>query len=171
MSVKHLPLGTPEQFNVLIEISKGSQDKYEYDEKLDIMKLDRVLYSAQAFPTNYGFIPETRALDGDHADVMLFSTNPILPGTVVEARAIGIMEMIDSGEQDNKILAVPTKDPRFADYHNLNDLPAHTLKEIKNFYENIKVLQGKIVEVKEFFGPEKALEEIKETNTRYQKNG
>ena len=171
MSIHTLPFGTPEKFHVLVEIPKGSQDKYEYDEELHVMKLDRVLYSAQAFPTNYGFIPETRALDGDHADAMLFSTNPIFPGTVVEARAIGFMEMIDSGEVDNKILAVPTKDPRFADFNTLEDLPAHVLKEIQNFYENIKVLQGKTVEVKGFFGPERAIEELKETNERYKTQG
>lgn len=171
MSIQQLPFGTPEKFNVLVEIPKGSQDKYEYDEELHIIKLDRVLYSSQAFPTNYGFIPETRALDGDHADAMLFSTNPIFPGTVVEARAIGILDMIDSGEVDNKILAVPVKDPRFNDILTLEDLPAHVLKEIENFYQNIKVLQGKVVETKGFSGPEKAIEELKSTNERYKAQG
>lgn len=171
MSIHSLPFGTPEKFHVLVEIPKGSQDKYEYDEELHVMKLDRVLYSSQIFPTNYGFIPETRALDGDHADAMLFSTNPIFPGTVVEARAIGFMEMIDSGEVDNKILAVPVKDPRFSEYKDLSSIPPHVLKEIQNFYENIKVLQGKKVEVKGFEGPERAIKELKETNERFQKEG
>ncbi len=171
MSIHSLPFGTPEKFHVLVEIPKGSQDKYEYDEELHVMKLDRVLYSSQIFPTNYGFIPETRALDGDHADAMLFSTNPIFPGTVVEARAIGFMEMIDSGEVDNKILAVPVKDPRFSEYKDLSSIPPHVLKEIQNFYENIKVLQGKKVEVKGFEGPERAIQELKETNERFQKEG
>ena len=94
MGLKDVPFGDVEKFNVIIEIAQGSQDKYEYDEKLDIIKLDRVLFSAQRYPANYGFIPETRADDGDHTDVLVFSTNPIFPGAVVEARAIGYMKYI-----------------------------------------------------------------------------
>lgn len=169
--MKNLPFGTPEKFNVVVEISKGSQDKYEFDEELEVIKLDRVLYSAQAFPTNYGFIPETRALDGDHADAMLFSTNPIVVGAVVEARAIGMLDMVDSGEVDNKILCVPVKDPRFNDILTLEDLPAHTLKEIENFYQNIKVLQGKVVETKGYKGVEEAKAELISTNERFQAQG
>src|SRR6478672_7619639 len=125
MSLKQVPFGSPEKFNVIIEISQGSQDKYEYDEELDVIKLDRVLYSAVRFPANYGFIPETRADDGDHTDVLLFSTNPIMPGAVVEARAIGFMNMNDSGEIDNKILAVPVADPRYEHVKALKDLSEH----------------------------------------------
>lgn len=171
MSIQNLPFGTPEKFHVLVEISKGSQDKYEYDEELHVIKLDRVLYGSQAFPTNYGFIPETRAEDGDHSDAMLFSTNPIPVGVIVEARAIGIMGMIDSGEQDNKILAVPVKDPRFEDFKDLSDIPAHVIKEIQNFYETYKVLQGKKVEVTGFEGPEKAIEELKRTSEVFKNKG
>lgn len=169
MSLKTLPFGETDGFNVVIEISKGSQDKYEYDEKLDVIKLDRVLYGAQRYPENYGFIPETRALDGDHADALVFSTNPLMPGTVVTARAIGFMEMVDSGDTDNKIIAVPTEDPRFADIASLEDLPVHALKEIQNFFETYKVLQGKKVEIKGFSGKDKAIQELENTRKAYSK--
>lgn len=167
MSIKDLPFGEMEAFNVVVEIPEGSQDKYEYDEKLDVIKLDRVLYGANRFPVNYGFVPETRALDGDHADVALLSTNPIATGSIVVARAIGFMEMIDSGEQDNKIIAVPIVDPRFSDVQSLGDLPQHKLKEIQNFFETYKVLQGKKVEVKGFAGKDRAIKELQDTKKAY----
>jgi len=170
MAIKDLKIGTPEQFNVVIEIPAGSQDKYEYDEEADVIKLDRVLYGAQRYPLNYGFIPETRALDGDHTDVLLFGTNPFMVGSVVEVRPIGFMEMIDGGEIDNKILAVPVKDPRFLGMQDLSDIPSHTLKEIQNFFETYKVLQNKKVEIKGFGKREDAIKEIKETSEAYLKS-
>lgn len=168
MGLKDVPFGKPEKFNVIIEISQGSQDKYEYDEELDVIKLDRVLYSAQRFPANYGFIPETRADDGDHTDVLLFSTNPILPGAVVEARAIGFMNMDDGGETDNKILAVPTEDPRFEHVKSFKEISEHSPREIKNFFETYKMLQNKQVTVGEFEGADKALAFIEQTRAAYQ---
>ncbi len=167
MGLKDVPFGDVEKFNVIIEIAQGSQDKYEYDEKLDIIKLDRVLFSAQRYPANYGFIPETRADDGDHTDVLVFSTNPIFPGAVVEARAIGYMNMIDGGEIDNKILAVPTEDPRFRDVQSLDDLSEHSPKEIKNFFETYKLLENKQVSIGGFENKEKAIEYIKGTREAY----
>lgn len=167
MGLKNVPFGKPEKFNVIIEIAQGSHDKYEYDEELDIIKLDRVLFSAQRYPYNYGFIPETRADDGDHTDVLLFSTNPIFPGAVVEARAIGFMNMEDGGEIDNKILAVPTEDPRFKNVKSLADLSEHSAKEIKNFFETYKILEEKQVKVGEFEGAEKALEYIEKTRAAF----
>jgi inorganic pyrophosphatase len=169
MNIKNLPFGEIEKFNAVIEVPKGSQDKYEYDEELDIIKLDRVLYGSQRFPFNYGFVPETRAQDGDHTDVLLVSTNTIVPGALVVCRAIGFMEMIDSGEVDNKIIAVPVADPRFNDTLTLEDLPAHTVKEIQNFFETYKILQNKKVEIKGFAGKERALEELKNTREVYSK--
>ncbi len=163
MSLKDVPFGSADIFNVIIEIAQGSHDKYEYDEELDVIKLDRVLFSAQRYPYNYGFIPQTRADDGDNTDVLLFSTNPIFPGAVVEARAIGFMNMIDGGEIDNKILAVPTKDPRFTHVKSLAELPEHSPKEIKNFFETYKLLENKSVSVGEFEGADKAKEYIEKT--------
>ncbi|GAC1412499.1 MAG: inorganic diphosphatase [Candidatus Doudnabacteria bacterium] len=167
MNIKDLPFGEIEAFHVVVEIPQGSQDKYEYDEKFDVIKLDRVLYGAQRFPANYGFVPQTRALDGDHADVVLFSTNPIIPGAVVTSRAIGFMEMVDGGEVDNKILAVPIDDPRFNDVQSLDDIPQHRLEEVKNFFETYKVLQKKNVEVKGFGDKARAIEELELTKKAY----
>jgi inorganic pyrophosphatase len=167
MNIKDLPFGEIEAFNIVVEIPQGSQDKYEYDEKLDVIKLDRVLFGSQRFPANYGFIPETRAEDGDHTDVLLFTTNPLPSGTVVVGRAIGFMEMIDGGEIDNKILAVPVKDPRFDDLKSIDDLPQHRVKEIENFFMTYKVLQGKKVEVKGFAGKDRAIQELESTRKAY----
>lgn len=167
MNIKDLPFGEIEAFNVVIEIPQGSQDKYEYDEELDVVKLDRVLYGSQRFPANYGFIPQTRAEDGDHTDVVLLSTNPLVPGTIAVGRAIGFMEMIDGGEKDNKIIAVPVKDPRFNDILTLEDLPQHKLAEIRNFFETYKLLQNKPVEVKGFEDKARAVQELENTKKAY----
>lgn len=167
MGLHNVPFGELDAFHVVVEIPMGSQDKYEYDEKLDVIKLDRVLYASYRFPANYGFVPETRAEDGDHTDVVLLSTNPLMAGTVAEARAIGFMEMVDSGENDNKIIAVPTKDPRFSDIMTLEDLPQHKIKEIQNFFETYKLLQNKKVEIKGFAGVDRATEELKKTRDVY----
>ncbi len=171
MNIKNLPFGEPEAFNVVIEVVQGTRNKYEYDEELDVIKLDRVLYGAQRFPANYGFIPQTRAEDGDHSDALVFSTDPLTPGTVVVARPIGMMDMIDTGELDNKILAVPVVDPRFADVQSLEDLPAHVLKEIQNFFETYKVLQNKKVEVKGFRDKAAALKELESTKAAFAQKG
>ncbi len=167
MSLHQVPFGELEAFNVVIEIAAGSQDKYEYDEALDVFKLDRVLFGSQRYPTNYGFVPETRAEDGDHSDALVFSTNPLLPGAVVTVRALGMMEMIDKGEVDNKLLCVPVGDPRFADTLTLQDLPEHTLKEIQNFFETYKVLENKKVEIKNFVDKQQALAELEATRKAF----
>lgn len=167
MSLKNVPFGSIEKFNVIIEIAQGSQDKYEYDEELDVIKLDRVLHTAQSYPTNYGFIPETRADDGDHTDVLLLSTNPIITGSVVEARAIGFMNMVDSDEIDNKIIAVPTEDPRFDHMTSLDDVPKHALKEYKHFFETLKMLQNKVITIGEYDSADKAREYIEQTRKVY----
>lgn len=167
MSLKDVPFGSPEKFNVIIEIAQGSQDKYEYDEELDVVKLDRVLFSSVRYPSNYGFIPETRADDGDHTDVLVFSTNPIFPGAVVEARTIGFMNMVDSGEIDNKILAVATADPRFKHVKSIADMSEHSPSEIKNFFETYKLLENKTVSIGEFEDAEKAMEYIEKTREAY----
>ena len=169
MSLKDVPFGEQGAFNVVVEIAAGTQDKYEYDEKADVIRLDRVLFGSQRYPANYGFIPETRAEDGDHTDVLLLGTNPFAVGSVVTARAIGFMKMIDSGDVDDKVIAVPVSDPRFADVLSLNDLPQHTLKEFKNFFETYKVLQGKSTEVKGFAGKDEAAAAISRGQAAYKK--
>jgi len=133
-----LPSGTVDEFNVVIEIPHGSQNKYELDPETGALFLDRVLYGAAFYPGNYGFIPSTKAEDGDALDVILYMTNPVPPATVVKSRAIGILKMEDSGEMDSKIIAVPTSDPYFNDIINLNDLPAHRIKELSDFFVNMQ---------------------------------
>ena len=147
-----LPSGTVEEFNVIIEIPYGSQNKYELDHKTGAIFLDRVLYSSEFYPFNYGFIPSTKAPDGDALDVAVFLTNPVPPGCVIKARAIGIIKKIDSGDQDDCILAVPTNDPRFANIKEVTDIEPHTLLEIQDFFASYKRLQNKVCTVEGVFG-------------------
>jgi inorganic pyrophosphatase len=133
-----LPSGTVDAFNVVIEIPYGSQNKYELDAETGSLVLDRVLYGAAFYPGNYGFIPSTKAPDGDALDVIVFMTNPVPPCTVVKCRALGMMTMIDSGEEDSKILAVPVDDPHFNDMKEVTDIPSHKIKELTDFFENMQ---------------------------------
>lgn len=144
--------GTAEEMNVIVEINKGSKNKYEIDKETGLIALDRALHSAQDFPFDYGFVPKTLWDDGDPLDVMILTTYPLLPGILVRVRPIAVMDMIDSGDSDAKILAVPTDDPRWKDVQDLGDVNKHTLKEIQHFYATYKNLQNKVVEVKEFSG-------------------
>jgi len=167
-----LPIGdkAPDIVNAVIEIPQGSQNKYEFDEKLGVFKLDRVGYSALRYPTDYGFIPETRSEDGDHLDVMVLGNDPLFPGCVAEVRPIALLRMVDSGENDEKILAVQDKNPRFATIKDLKDIEAfnpHFLKEVIHFWEHYKELQGKKVEVHGWEDAAAAKEEIKRSQERY----
>jgi inorganic pyrophosphatase len=162
-----LPSGTVEEFNVIIEIPYGSQNKYELDPKTGAIFLDRVLFSSEFYPFNYGFIPSTKAPDGDALDVAVFLTNPVPPGCVVKARAIGIIKKIDSGDQDDCILAVPLSDPRFKDYQDITDLPAHTLLEVQDFFVSYKRLQKKVCTVEGVFGKETANVEVEKHLNNY----
>lgn len=148
--MEHIPPGTdvPHRVNVLVEIPKGSQNKYELDKDLGVLKLDRVLYSPMVYPGEYGFIPQTLALDGDPLDALVFVTHPTLPGTLIEARPIGTLEMIDQGEEDDKIICVPVGDPRFAHLQDVSELAKPLLDEIAHFFTVYKHLEGKEVEVK-----------------------
>jgi len=161
------------EIKVFVEIPKFSKQKFEFDEELKAIKLDRTLYGPMYFPFEYGFILNTRGEDGDPLDVVLLATYPTFPGCIVKARTIGVLEMEDEEGIDNKILAVPVEkiDPRFANIQNINDLPEHTKKEIKNFFENYKTLEpGKWVKLKEFLSNEKAEEIIKEAIEREKAN-
>jgi inorganic pyrophosphatase len=173
-----LPSGTAQEFNVVVEIPKGSQNKYELNSKTGALELDRVLPSSDFYPIDYGFIPSTKVTgstiidgveypgDGDALDIMLLLTNSVPPLTVVRARAIGMMQMIDSGELDNKILAVPTDDPRFDDVLDITDLPKHIIVEIKDFFESYKRLKNKTCEIKAVLGQVEAEVEV----TKYLNN-
>jgi inorganic pyrophosphatase len=143
MSIYSIDPGTPEAINVIVEIPHGSSNKYEYDVKTGLIKLDRANFGPTPYPTNYGFIPGTLGEDGDAYDVLLFSSFPIHPGILVEARPVALMKMTDEGEVDDKILCVPVKDRRFEDVLDVGDLNPHTLKEVKLFFETIKLLKAK----------------------------
>jgi len=142
--------GTKDEMNVIVEINKGSHNKYEIDKETGMIALDRVLHTAQTYPFDYGFVPQTLWDDGDALDVVLLTTSPLLPGILVHARPVGILPMVDSGEEDAKIIAVPVGDPRFGDVKDIKDVNQHTLKEIAHFFLTYKQLQKKEVTVSDF---------------------
>lgn len=150
-----------------IEIPMGSRNKYEVDEKTGRIKLDRVLYSSAYYPAEYGFVENTRYLDGDPLDILVFTSAPTFPGCYVDCRIIGGMDMIDCGEPDVKILAVNTGDPRYDHVNTLADLPPHYMEEIRNFFLTYKTLQNKVTEVGEFFGIDKACRILDESLARF----
>ena len=140
----------PSEFIALIEIPMGSSVKYELDKQTGLLRLDRVLYSAVYYPANYGFIPQTLAEDDDPLDVLVLCQEPVAPLTLVNARAIGIMTMVDSGKKDHKILAVAVDDPEFNSFQEANELPPHRLMMLRRFFQDYKQLEGKAVDVDEF---------------------
>ncbi|WP_085523512.1 inorganic diphosphatase [Tuberibacillus sp. Marseille-P3662] len=148
--------------DVFVEIPTGSQNKYEYDEDQGVFKLDRVLYSPMHYPTEYGYIDNTLALDGDPLDVLVYTTFPTFPGCVIESRIIGVLNMSDDKGQDEKLLAVPTEDPRFDDVNTLNDVPKHVLDEIGHFFKVYKDLENKETKIGDWEGPEKAAQLVDE---------
>uniref|UniRef100_B8HQM5 Inorganic pyrophosphatase n=1 Tax=Cyanothece sp. (strain PCC 7425 / ATCC 29141) TaxID=395961 RepID=B8HQM5_CYAP4 len=137
----------PGLINVLIEIPGGSKNKYEFDKEMNAFALDRVLYASVQYPYDYGFIPNTLADDGDPLDGLVIMDQPTFPGCVIAARPIGLLEMIDGGDRDEKILCVPAKDPRYAEVKSLKDLPPHRLDEIAEFFRTYKNLEKKVTEI------------------------
>ncbi|MEM8638394.1 MAG: inorganic diphosphatase [Cyanobacteria bacterium P01_G01_bin.54] len=133
--------------NVLIEIPAGSKNKYEFDKDLNAFALDRVLYSSVQYPYDYGFIPNTLADDGDPLDGMVLIDQPTFPGCVIAARPIGMLEMIDGGDRDEKLLCVPDKDPRYAQVKSLENVSSHRLDEIAEFFRSYKNLENKVTEI------------------------
>ena len=150
--------GSADAMNVIVEIPRGSNNKYEIDKESGLIALDRVLHSAQTFPFDYGFVPKTLWDDGDALDVIVPPTNPLFPGLLVKCRPVTIMNMTDSGDEDSKIIAVPTDDPRWNDVLDLADINKHTIKEIEHFYSTYKLLQKKEVVVHGFKGVAEAKE-------------
>ena len=142
--------GSAEKMNVIVEINKGSKNKYEIDKETGLIALDRVSHTAQDFPFDYGFVPQTLWHDGDALDVILLTTYPLVPGILVKARPVALLKMVDSGDSDNKVIAVPVDDPRWADITDLEEVNKHTLKEIEHFYSTYKKLQNKEVLVEGF---------------------
>jgi inorganic pyrophosphatase len=152
----------PNTINVIIEINKGSKNKYEIDKKTGLIKLDRAMYTSQDYPFDYGFIPQTHWHDGDAVDVVLLTTNPLFPGVLVEARPVGVFRMIDDGERDEKIIAVPVEDMRFNHVQRLEDINPHFIKETEHFFTTYKKLKNKDVSITGVEGAEAARSVIEE---------
>jgi inorganic pyrophosphatase len=165
MSLLSVPIGpsAPEVFNTIIEIPRGSTNKYEVDPATGVIRLDRVLYSPLFYPFDYGYIPQTCYLDGDPLDVLVLLSHPTFPGCVIEAVAIGVLSMSDEKGPDEKILCVAKRDPRYGYRTSLEQLNEHTLKELTHFFEVYKQLEEKSVEIDGWHGRELALQLI----TRY----
>ncbi|TYZ12525.1 inorganic diphosphatase [Hymenobacter lutimineralis] len=146
----------PRVVNGIIEIPKGSKGKYELDKESGLLKLDRVLFSAVHYPAAYGFIPQTYCDDKDPLDILVLCSVDIVPMCLVEAKVIGVMQMVDGDEEDDKIIAVAAHDISVNHYNDLDDLPPHTLREMQRFFEDYKALEHKHVTVERFMGREEA---------------
>lgn len=160
---------TPKVFSAVIEIPKGGKNKYELDKETGFLRLDRVLYTSTHYPANYGFIPRTLADDGDPLDVLVLCQEEILPLTIVDCKPIGVLVMVDGTSRDEKIIAVPVKDPSYNCYESIYQLPKHIFDEISNFFEVYKALEGVKTEVKYVKGEEDAVTIISECIDEYNK--
>lgn len=152
---------SPNDFVALIEITKGSNNKYELDKETGYIILDRILYTATHYPANYGLIPRTLCEDGDHLDVLVLSSEPIMTNALVRCYPIGMISMVDQEKSDNKIIAIPFRDPAYQTYKDINQMPKHIFDEMKHFFQVYKNLEGKITTVDKISGPDEAKRTIK----------
>lgn len=159
----------PSSVNAIIEIPKGSKAKYEIDKASGLIKLDRVLFSSVMYPANYGFIPKTYCDDKDPLDILVLCSVDVYPMSIIEAKVIGVMHMIDNGEQDDKIIAVAKNDMSVNYINDLSELPPHTMKEIVRFFQDYKALERKNVTIERLFGRSYAYQVIQESIDLYQK--
>ncbi len=158
---------TPEDYMCVIEISKGSKNKYELDKETGLLKLDRILYTSTHYPANYGFIPRTFGDDQDPLDVLLLCSEPVAPMTLVHAYPIGIISMLDNGRRDEKIISIPFDDPTYNVYHDISELPSHIFDEMKHFFSVYKALEGKETVVNEESGRDRAIEVVQQAIDSY----
>lgn len=170
MNLYHLPLGAaaPQVIDAVIEIPKETRNKVEYDHELEVFRVDRVLYSPVRYPGDYGFIPSTLSPDGDALDVLVLVTEPTFTGCVLSVRPIGLLEMTDEAGGDEKVLAVPASDPRFAEMSDLSHLPQHLVKEVEYFFNIYKDLEGKETAVLGWHPVSKAYQVIEEAMQAFQ---
>ena len=159
----------PESFVACIEIPQGSKNKYELDKFSGALKLDRILYTSTHYPQNYGFIPKTYADDGDPLDVLVICSEPIVPLALVECYPIGMLEMIDGGSKDTKIIAIAKNDPVNNSFSDIKQIPNHILQEIKHFFGVYKQLEGKETIVDHIRGRMMAMDAIQECIDAYKK--
>jgi inorganic pyrophosphatase len=162
-----VPTDLTEYVPSVIEIPRGSRLKYEVDKPTGLLRLDRVLYSAVHYPANYGFIPRTHADDGDPLDILVLMQEPVEPLTIVRARALGGLRMVDDKGGDDKIVAVCVDDPAFAHYTELSELPPHVMRELDRFFRDYKQLEGKLSEVGELYGEAEAFAVIRRSREAY----
>ncbi len=158
---------TPEEFTAVIEIPKGSKTKYELDKDTGLLKLDRILYTSTQYPASYGLIPRTYANDGDPLDVLVLCSQNIYPMTLVQCYPIGVISMVDSGSDDEKIIAIPKSDPTYNMYRDVSELPEHIFEEMRHFFSIYKDLENKETIVKEVKGREEAIQIITSTINAY----
>lgn len=166
-----IPLGdeAPEIFNAVIEIPQGSKVKYELDKETGLLRVDRVLYSSVIYPSNYGYIPRTYADDNDPLDVLVLMQEPVAPLSILRARPIGLMKMIDQEQDDDKIICVHLDDPAFNAFYHIWEIPDHQLRELRRFFQDYKTLEGKKVSVEEDFqGPDKARLIVRDAMAQYE---
>lgn len=156
----------PRVVNAIIEIPKGGRNKYELDKKTGLFRLDRYLFASSHYPGDYGLIPQTLAEDGDPLDILVMVNEATFSGCLIEARVIGLFRMKDNGFNDFKLFAVPNSDPLFADYHELDDVPANFLKEVEHFFATYKQLEGGIIEVQGWAGAKEAIAEVERSVER-----
>lgn len=157
----------PDEVTAFIEIPSGSRNKYELDKRSGLIRLDRVLYSAVHYPGDYGFIPRTLAEDHDPCDILVLLNEPTFPGCQIDVRPIGLLDMLDRGERDYKILAVPSGDPFYGEYFDIADIPQHYLKEVEHFFHIYKDLEGKRVQTIGWQKSEEAMRLILDSMERY----
>lgn len=157
----------PETVYAVVEVPKGNRNKYEYSKTAGVIKLDRVLYSPLHYPGDYGFIPQSYFEDGDPMDILVMMNAPTFPGCVIEARPLAMFKMIDKGEADYKVLAVPATDPNFDDYHTFDDIPRHFPREVEHFFMVYKQLQGTKVENEGWVGMEETHKAINKSIDLY----
>src|SRR6201986_1295244 len=173
MNVSHpwhgVPYGNaaPRLVNAIIEIPQGARAKYEIDKESGLLKLDRVIYSSFYYPVNYGFIPQTYGDDKDPLDILVISSLPVVPLCLMEAKVMGVMQMVDSGDADDKIIAVAANDPGVNHYNNIEELPKHFFDELRHFFEEYKKLENKTVGVEEFGDKAAALRMIQDAMAAY----
>ena len=156
-----------DKFMAVIEISKGSKNKYELDKETGLLMLDRVLFTSTHYPANYGFVPRTLSEDGDPLDVFVYCTQEIQPMSLVECMPIGAIDMVDNHQIDTKIIAVPVGDPTYSDFKSITDLPPHLIDELMHFLRVYKELEGKKTEISQFYDCDYAKEAIEICMKRY----
>ncbi len=164
-----VPIGdaAPREFQAVIEIPKGGKVKYELDKTTGLLRVDRVLYSSVVYPANYGFIPQTLGDDHDPLDVLVLMQEPVVPLSVLRARPIGVMRMLDQGQNDEKIICIHLDDPEYRSYVAIQQLPPHRLAELQRFFEDYKKLEEKEVLVQDFQGPVEAVDAVRHAMELY----